>query len=173
MNSFQSIRLISRLAQFILPLSLCILVNLEANADTSKSFVMKDLAGKEYRLSDYHGKWVLVNYWATWCPACLDEMPEFISLYEQHKSRDLVVLGIAVDYKNEQEVRHFVDDMLVSYPIILGNPKIFAQFGPPTVLPTTFIYNPQGRLVKIKRGQLSKQTIESIMSSSPSESMPN
>jgi hypothetical protein len=61
--------------------------------------------------------------------------------------------------------------MLVSYPIILGTPKIFAQFGSPSVLPTTLIYNPQGKLVKIKRGQLSKQTVELIMLSLPNESI--
>lgn len=157
--------------RFLLGLSLLILLSVDANAEASRSFVMKDIAGKEHRLSDYQGKWVLVNYWATWCPSCLDEMPDFISLYEQHKAKDLVVLGIAVDYKNEREVKHFVDDMLVSYPIILGTPRIFAQFGSPQILPTTLIYNPQGKLVKVKRGALSKQSVELIMISPPNESL--
>lgn len=171
MNDRQAFNPLLYLSQFLLALSFLALIHLDANAEASKSFVMKDLAGKEHRLSDYQGKWVIVNYWATWCPSCLDEMPDFISLYEQRKAKGLVVLGIAVDYKNEREVRHFVDDMLVSYPIILGTPKIFAQFGSPSVLPTTLIYNPQGRLVKIKRGQLSKQTVELIMLSPPNESL--
>lgn len=157
--------------RFLLGLSLLILLSVDANAEASRSFVMKDIAGKEHRLSDYQGKWVLVNYWATWCPSCLDEMPDFIALYEQHKAKDLVVLGIAVDYKNEREVKHFVDDMLVSYPIILGTPRIFAQFGSPQILPTTLIYNPQGKLVKVKRGALSKQSVELIMISPPNESL--
>lgn len=159
------------LYRLLLALMMFTLLSVDANAEASKSFVMKDIVGKEHRLSDYQGKWVLVNYWATWCPACLDEMPDFISLHEQHKTKDLVVLGIAVDYKSEREVRHFVDDMLVSYPIILGTPKIFAQFGSPQILPTTFIYNPQGKLVKVKRGALSKQSVELIMLSSPNESL--
>ena len=168
MNYRQAFSPILYLSQFLLALSFLALVSLDANADASKSFVMKDLAGREHRLSDYQGKWVLVNYWATWCPSCLDEMPDFIDLYDKHKSKDLVVLGVAVDYKNEREVRHFVDDMLVPYPIILGTPKIFAQFGSPSVLPTTLIYNPQGKLETIKRGQLSKRAVE-IMLSSPNE----
>jgi len=171
MNATQAFSLTRVLSQFLLALSFFTLTHLDANAEATKSVVMKDLAGKEHRLSDYRGKWVLLNYWATWCPSCLDEMPDFIALHEQRKSKDLVVLGIAVDYKNEQEVRHFVDDMLVSYPIILGTPKIFAQFGSPKILPTTLIYNPQGKLVKIKRGQLSKQAIESIISSAQNESV--
>jgi thiol-disulfide isomerase/thioredoxin len=168
MNYRQAFSPILYLSQFLLALSFLALVSLDANAEASKSFVMKDLAGKEHRLSDYQGKWVLVNYWATWCPSCLDEMPDFIDLYDKHKAKDLVVLGVAVDYKNEREVRHFVDDMLVPYPIILGTPKIFAQFGSPSVLPTTLIYNPQGKLETIKRGQLSKRAVE-LMLSSPNE----
>ena len=168
MNYRQAFSPILYLSQFLLALSFLALVSLDANAEASKSFVMKDLAGKEQRLSDYQGKWVLVNYWATWCPSCLDEMPDFIDLYEKHKAKDLVVLGIAVDYKSEREVRHFADDMLVSYPIILGTPKIFAQFGSPSVLPTTLFYNPLGKLVTIKRGQLSKHAVE-LMLSSPNE----
>lgn len=146
-------------------------MNFDANAEASKIFLMKDLTGKVHRLSDYQGRWVLVNYWATWCPSCLDEMPDFIDLYGKNKAKDLVVLGVAVDYKNEREVRHFVDDMLVSYPIILGTPKVLVQFGSPSVLPTTFIYNPQGKLVKVKRGQLSKKAIELIMLSPLNESL--
>ena len=171
MNSTQAFSAIPYFSQFLLALCLLTLVSVDANAEASKSFLMKDLAGKGHRISDYQGKWVLVNYWATWCPSCLDEMPDFIDLYDKHKAKDLVVLGVAVDYKNEREVRHFVDDMLVPYPIILGTPKIFAQFGPPSVLPTTLIYSPLGKLVKIKRGQLSKQTVELIMLSSPNESL--
>ena len=168
MNNRQAFSPIPYLSHFLLALSFLALVSLDANAEASKSFVMKDLGGKEHRLSDYQGKWVLVNYWATWCPSCLDEIPDFIDLYEKHKAKDLVVLGVAVDYKNEREVRHFVDDMLVSYPIILGTPKIFAQFGSPSVLPTTLVYNPLGKLVTIKRGQISKQAVE-LMLSSPNE----
>ncbi len=84
-----------------------------ASAESAASFAMKDLAGKTHRLADYRGKWVVLNYWATWCPSCLDEIPDLATLSEKHKA-NLVVLGVAVDYKNEKEVRDFVDDMLVS-----------------------------------------------------------
>jgi thiol-disulfide isomerase/thioredoxin len=122
------------------------------------------MAGKEHRLSSYQGKWVLINYWATWCPPCLEEVPDLVALYDEHKGKDLVVIGVAVDYKNEQEVARFVDDMLMSYPIVLGTSKVMRAIGPAEILPSTYIYNPQGKLVKIKRGLVTKQYIEALIS---------
>jgi thiol-disulfide isomerase/thioredoxin len=131
-------------------------------AEPSANFAMKDLAGQTHHLADYRGKWVILNYWATWCPSCLDEIPDLVEL-SQKKKANLVLLGLAVDYKSEKEVRDFVDDMLISYPIILGTSKVFAQFGSPPVLPTTLIFNPKGKLVQTKQGKITKEYIESLM----------
>lgn len=129
-----------------------------AIADTT----MRDLNGKLHQLSDYRGKWLVVNFWATWCPPCLEEMPDLVMLYDQRKA-NLMVIGIAQDYQNEKQVRDFIDDMLVSYPIVLSNAKIKAQFGKIELLPTSLIYNPNGELVYTKRGAITRRQIEQIM----------
>lgn len=134
-----------------------------AETNLVANFLLKDTAGVKHQLNNYKGKWVLVNYWATWCPPCLEEVPDLVNLYDQRKNKDLVVLGVVFEYKNTQEVSVFVDDMLMSYPIILGTDLVKAQIGPADVLPTTFIYNPQGMLVKVKHGLITKQYIESII----------
>lgn len=132
-------------------------------ASADSGFELTDMAGKQHRLADYKGKWVLVNYWATWCPPCLEEVPDLVMMYDKHKDGDLAVLGVALQYKSRQEIADFVDDMLISYPIILGDASVIRQIGSDDVLPTTFIYNPKGELVKTKRGLITRQYIESLL----------
>ena len=150
--------------QFIFSLLLglaFVITSQSAIADTN--FTLKDTAGIQHQLANYKGKWVLVNYWATWCPPCLEEVPELVNLYDHRKKKDLMVFGVVFDYKSVKDVAEYVDDMLMSYPIVLGDDAVSAQIGSPEVLPTTFIYNPKGELVKIKRGLITKQYIEKII----------
>jgi thiol-disulfide isomerase/thioredoxin len=137
-----------------------------AETGVATHFALKDTAGMNHQLSDYKGKWVLVNYWATWCPPCLEEVPDLVNLYDHRRKKDLMVLGVVFDYKNTKEVLDYVDDMLMSYPVVLGDDDVMAQIGSVDVLPTTYIYNPHGELVKIKRGVITKQYIEKIIGTS-------
>jgi len=134
-----------------------------AEPSAKTNFQLKDMTGIKHQLSNYKGKWVLVNYWATWCPPCLEEVPDLVNLYDQRKQKDLMVLGVVFDYKDVKEVTEYVDDMLMSYPIVLGDDSVTAQIGSAEVLPTTFIYNPQGVLVKVKRGLITREFIEKII----------
>jgi len=128
------------------------------SAASAEGFSLVDAKGKTHRLQDYKGKWVLVNFWATWCPPCLEEMPDLQKLHETHK--DLVVIGIAMDYKDPQYVISFAEDLLVTFPIVLGNQKIAAQIGKISGLPTTYLYSPQGTLAAQNVGALTRQAVE-------------
>jgi thiol-disulfide isomerase/thioredoxin len=146
------------MARFV---SVLILLALSAMpAIAAESFSLRDTAGRLHVLDAYKGKWVLVNFWATWCPPCLEEIPDFIALHEKRK--DMVVIGVALEYQSKKEVMDFVDDNLMSYPIVLGDEKTVRQFGSADVLPTTFIYDPQGNLVKMHRGLISRRTLEKL-----------
>ena len=129
----------------------------------ANSFVLKDMAGKKHTLAQYKGKWVIVNYWATWCPPCLEEVPDLVALYDSRKNKDLIVLGVAFDYQDAKEVSDYVNDMLISYPIVLGDDDTMKQIGFSDTLPTSYIYNPRGELVKIKHGLVTKSYLDSIL----------
>jgi thiol-disulfide isomerase/thioredoxin len=131
----------------------------------SADFALQDLQGKTQRLSDYRGKWVLVNFWATWCPPCLNELPELNALYNAHKNKDLVVIGVAMEYASPKVVTDFVKKHGLSYPIVLGNSKVLAQIGDLEVLPTSYLYNPVGEKVSYQAGEVTQEMIESYIKS--------
>jgi hypothetical protein len=90
-------------------------------------------------------------------------VPDLVALYDSRKNKDLVVIGVVFDYENVKEVTDYVNDMLMSYPIVLGDDDVASQIGEPGVLPTTYIFNPQGVLVKTKHGKVTKQYLESLI----------
>jgi len=138
------------------------MVFLPLNAVAADKFELEDMSGKKHRLSQYAGKWVIVNYWATWCPPCLEEIPDLVSIYDARKDKDVMVLGVVFDYDDAKAVEAYVDDMLMSYPIVLGTEAATQKIGDATVLPTTFIYNPKGRLVKTKRGVVTQHYLNTL-----------
>ena len=152
---------------FLILLMACLLtaysISSAAKNHESKDFTLKDMSNNKHTLSQYKGKWVIVNYWATWCPPCLEEVPDLVALYDSRKNKDVMVLGVVFDYKSAGEVSEYVADMLMSYPIVLGDDDVAKQIGTAEVLPTTFIYNPQGMLIKTKRGLVTKQYLEAVI----------
>ena len=133
-----------------------------ATAAQAADFKLTDTKGKTHTLSGYKGKWVLVNYWATWCPPCLEEIPDLIALHE-NKKNNLVVLGVALQYRDPKQVIDFADGLLVTYPIVLGNPKIVSQIGPMQGLPTTYLFNPEGKMVAQQIGAITREAVETFI----------
>jgi len=127
-------------------------------------FKVTDTTGKTHTLAGYKGKWVLVNYWATWCPPCLQEIPDLIALHE-NKKNNLVVIGVALDFRNAQQVSDFAEGLMVNYPIVLGNSQVVNQIGPVQGLPTTYLYNPDGKMVAQQVGAITRAAVESYITS--------
>ena len=128
-------------------------------------FKLQDTRGQIHTLERHKGKWVIINFWATWCPPCLKEIPDLISLHKDRK--DIVIIGIAVDYQNPSTVLEFVHSLSVSYPIVLGDKKTAAQIGPLSMLPTTYIFNPAGKPAVYKFGVISRADIEGFIRDYP------
>lgn len=151
-------------------LAACLL--LAAFGAVAQEFVFKDIQGQEQRLSGYRGKWVLVNFWATWCPPCLEEIPELISLHNAHKGADLVVIGIVLDYPSRKEVHEFVEKHAIPYPIVLANHIMAEQVGEVGALPTTYLFDPSGKQVAHHEGVLSRDNVEEYIRSRKSLAEP-
>ena len=137
---------------------------LAAGAASADSFTFKDLQGHQQRLQDYRGKWVLVNFWATWCPPCLQEIPDLQELYETHKKTDLVVIGVALDSSKESVVE-FVAKKKISYPMVFGDYDMAAQVGEVEALPTSYLYDSTGKLVSYQQGMVTRASVESYIRS--------
>jgi thiol-disulfide isomerase/thioredoxin len=122
-------------------------------------FTLPGLDGKPVSVSDYRGKWVIVNFWATWCPPCLDEIPDLVDLYDENRER-LVVLGVNYEEVNEEYLKQFVESHLISYPVMRMDPLPVTPLGPVLGLPTTYIVSPQGERVARHEGPITRDAIE-------------
>ena len=123
-------------------------------------FELASLDGRKVKLSDYRGKAVLLNFWATWCSPCKVEMPWFVDLQKKYGNDGLVILGVAMDDSDNSKIAEFASEMGVNYPILLGTDKVSDQYGNVQFLPTTFYIDREGRIVGKGTGLLGRGEIE-------------
>jgi thiol-disulfide isomerase/thioredoxin len=120
---------------------------------------LKDLNGRTVRLSDYQGKVVLINFWATWCPPCRAEMPDLVRLQREH-GEDLQIIGITYPPESKTRVRRFARNLKVNYPIVLGTREIKDRFSSEETLPLTVVINRDGKVSLIISGILLREEFE-------------
>jgi len=140
-----------------------VLVSVGAQAVQPVDFELRDLEGNAVRLSDYRGGWVLVNYWATWCPPCLEELPELESFYNRHKESGTVVLGINMEDIGLDNLRGFVEEQFLSYPILRGESVMPGVLGPVSGLPTSYLVSPGGEVVAQQTGPVTERAISKFI----------
>jgi cytochrome c biogenesis protein CcmG/thiol:disulfide interchange protein DsbE len=124
-------------------------------------FTLASLEGNNLKLSDYHGKAVLLNFWATWCEPCKIEMPWFIELQKKYGAQGLQILGVAMDDASPKDIAEFAKKMGVNYPIMIGKEAVGDQYGGLPYLPSTFYIGRDGKVVDRVFGLVSRSEIES------------
>ncbi len=158
---------IYRIAPFVLAL-----FALSSGHAAGLDFKLFDTQGVQHRLSDYRGKWVVVNYWATWCPPCLEEIPELEDFHTRHRD-DVVVLGVNSEDIPVEKLREFVEEHFISYPVLLGGSSDETPFGLLSGRPTTFLISPAGEVAASHLGQVDGASIEEFIKSQPKAAKPH
>lgn len=131
----------------------------EASRRPAPDFTLTDETGKPLRLSDYRGKVVLLNFWATWCGGCQAEIPWMVDFHNKYKERGLVIIGVSMDDDGWKSVRPFMEEKKMNYSVVIGNDNMRKLY---TLgyMPKTFMIDQSGRIAAIHVGALSKQRYE-------------
>lgn len=127
---------------------------------TAPEFDLEILSGGRAKLTDYRGKVVILDFWATWCPPCIKEIPDFVELQKKYGDKGLAILGISLDQNPKRVLRPFVKKYKMNYPVLLTDGKVDRAYGGITGIPTTFVINRKGEIYKQYVGFRPKNVFE-------------
>lgn len=127
-------------------------------------FTLNDASGRPIRLSESRGKVVLLNFWATWCAPCKQEIPWFIEFQQSNRQRGFAVLGVSMDEDGWSSVKPYIDESRVNYPVMIGNAETARLFGGVDSIPLTLIIDRSGRIAAVHNGLCTKNEYESDIS---------
>jgi cytochrome c biogenesis protein CcmG/thiol:disulfide interchange protein DsbE len=156
-----------KILRFMIPLSLALFVlqsvdsacAVKQDSSIAPNFTLKDLNGTTISLSDYSGKVLFLNYWATWCPPCRAEIPDFIEVYDEYKDKGLEILGVSIDEISPEKVNDFVKKNKMNYPVAMATQELFQNYQIPNAIPTTLVIDGDGKIQYKKVGLMSKKEL--------------
>ncbi len=146
----------------ILLVIICLFASTLLNAEA----VLHPIQGNPIPLSQLQGKWILINYWASWCQHCVDEIPELNQFYDQHKNENVALFAVNYDMLPAEMQQQLIDDYDIHYPGLIENPSSTLNLGEIRGVPVTFVINPQGLLTQRIYGGLTIDRLSRIIKSS-------
>ncbi len=134
-------------------------VTVDGEADQAPDFTLYTLEGTEIKLSNYLGKIVILDFWATWCAPCRKSIPDLISIQDEYED-DLVVIGISFDQPASQNnLQQFINNFGINYPVVLGTNEVSEAYGNIQAIPTSFIIDTEGNIINKHIGLVPKSTL--------------
>jgi len=145
------------------------LLLLTASQVRAVDYELPNVDGQMQSLDQYQGKWVIVNYWATWCGTCMKELPDLVDMHENNKDKDIVVVGVNFESIGSEQLKSFVEKLSIPYPVLRSEPVSVTALGKVPALPTTYIIDPDGRVVAGEVGLVSRQNLEDYIAGKKAE----
>jgi len=135
----------------------------EADPSMAPDFMLLNLRDESVNLSQYRGQVVLINFFATSCPPCRAEIPDFISLQDKYGSKGFTVIGISVDQNGKRILTRFVKALGINYPVLLATSKVIRDYGNVYALPASFLIDRNHRILKHYTGMVTRHELEPVI----------
>ncbi len=123
-------------------------------------FILEDLNGNEITLDDFEGKVLFVNFWATWCPPCREEIPGFVESYGVYNDKGMEILGVSLDRQGVRVVKKFAEQYEINYPMAIGTQQLIQDYRPGQYIPTTIVIDREGKIRHRHIGYMDKSVLE-------------
>ena len=123
-------------------------------------FTLPDIAGNQVASSSLKGKVVILDFWATWCPPCREEIPHFVNLQSKDRDQGLAIVGLSLDAGGAKDVKPFAEEHDVNYTMLIANEEIARAYGNITAIPTTFVIDREGKIVQRFIGYTAPEVFE-------------
>lgn len=149
----------ARRSAILLALFLTVSPAVALEGDRACDLSLPDLEGKPLHVSQLKGKVVVVNFWATWCNPCREEIPDFVELYKEYRGRGVEIIGVSLDKGKEERVKAFVKEFGIEYPIVVGDIQVARQWLVRGI-PRTFIVDREGKVTQKIVGVTDKRSLE-------------